>query len=173
MRVFVLFMILIGVASCADTHSVYRGHQSSQQLSSEGLAYISVSPDGRYGSTVYGGSGVTASQIVAAAFSRHMRRVEQATSPQTFEKALEAAKKANAAYLISPTILHWEDRATEWSAKSDKVEMRISVVNTTSGKVIETAIVGGASGLATFGGDHPQDLLPEPVRQYVDSLFRG
>ncbi|MDB3946228.1 DUF4823 domain-containing protein [Gammaproteobacteria bacterium] len=30
----------------------------------------------------------------------------------------------------------------------------------------------GSSGLATFGGDHPQDLLPESVTKYVGALFK-
>jgi len=168
-RYLVLAALLL--TGCADTHSVQRGQQLSHKLSANKLAYVSVPPDGRYGRTVYNGSGAMASQIVAAAFSRHMLRVEQASSPQTFEKSLEAAKQAKASYLIAPAILHWEDRATEWSAIPDKVELQISVIDTTTGKVIETAVVSGTSGLATFGGDHPQDLLPEPVRQYVDSLF--
>ena len=32
-------------------------------------------------------------------------------------------------------------------------------------------IVKGSSGLATPGGDHLQDLLPEPVAEFVSSLF--
>jgi Domain of unknown function (DUF4823) len=173
MRILVIFSILIVLTSCADTHEVHRVSQVSQRLSADGIAYVSVPPDGRYGSTVYTGSGAMASQIVVAAFSRHMTRVEQASAPQTFVKSLEAAKQARATYLVAPAILHWEDRATEWSGRPDKVELRISVVDTASGKVIETAVVSGTSGLATFGGDHPQDLLPEPVQQYVDSLFPG
>ncbi|WP_254924651.1 DUF4823 domain-containing protein [Aeromonas sp. A35_P] len=29
----------------------------------------------------------------------------------------------------------------------------------------------GKSKWATFGGDHPQDLLPEPTEKYVNSLY--
>ncbi|WP_274523310.1 DUF4823 domain-containing protein [Pseudomonas abietaniphila] len=32
-------------------------------------------------------------------------------------------------------------------------------------------MIKGSSGLATLGGDHPQDLLPEPVAECVSSLF--
>ncbi|MFK7698008.1 DUF4823 domain-containing protein [Pseudomonas caspiana] len=32
-------------------------------------------------------------------------------------------------------------------------------------------IVKGSSGLATVDGDHPQDLLPEPVAEFGSSLF--
>jgi hypothetical protein len=69
------------------------------------------------------------------------------------------------------TILHWEDRATEWSGIPDKVEIRIDVIESARGDTIDSAIVKRKSGLATFGGDHPQDLLPKPVEDYVASLY--
>jgi hypothetical protein len=102
---------------------------------------------------------------------RHLTRVEQAERPETYQRAMEAAKKIGATYLIDPSIAHWEDRATEWSGISDKVELQISIYDTATGRLIERGTVSGRSGLATLGGDHPQDLLPPPVNQYVDSLF--
>ncbi len=36
---------------------------------------------------------------------------------------------------------------------------------------MDSAIIKGKSGLATFGGDHPQDLLPKPVGEYIDALY--
>ena len=45
------------------------------------------------------------------------------------------------------------------------------VVDVRTDKTLSTVIIDGSSGLATFGGDHPQDLLPEPVGEYVDTLF--
>jgi hypothetical protein len=39
-------------------------------------------------------------------------------------------------------------------------------------EVVSAVTIDGKSGLATFGGDHPQDLLSEPVVKYVNSLFK-
>ena len=75
-------------------------------------------------------------------------------------------------YLVYPTILHWEDRATEWSGRSDKVEIKVVVVDVLTGNTITGSIIKGSSGLATFGGDHPQDLLPGPVNQFVSTLYK-
>lgn len=171
MRLILATLFLVGLAACADTHQVHLGHQAASKLSADGIAYISVPENGRYGHTVYGSSGVMAAQIVAAAFGRHMRRIEQASSPQSTEQSLDSARKAGATYLVEPSILHWEDRATEWSGIRDKVELRISVLDAASGTVLETAVVSGSSGWATLGGDHPQDLLPKPTQEYVDGLF--
>ena len=83
----------------------------------------------------------------------------------------DAAKASGATYLVAPEILHWEDRATEWSGKPDRVDVDIRVIAPTSGAVIASSVISGKSKWATFGGDHPQDLLPEPVDEYVGTLF--
>jgi hypothetical protein len=74
-------------------------------------------------------------------------------------------------YYVEPQILHWEDRATEWSALPDKIEIKISVYDASLGTELASSVLTGRSKWATLGGDHPQDLLPEPVRGYVDALY--
>jgi hypothetical protein len=74
-------------------------------------------------------------------------------------------------YFVAPEILHWGDRATEWSGIPDKIEIKISVYDAQFETELASSVVNGKSKWATFGGDHPQDLLPEPVNQYVESLY--
>jgi hypothetical protein len=52
------------------------------------------------------------------------------------------------------------------------VEVKIEVIDPTSGETLTTGIVKGKSGLATLGGDHPQDLLPEPITEFVGALYQ-
>jgi len=47
----------------------------------------------------------------------------------------------------------------------------LDVVNVRTGDLISSGVIKGRSGLATFGGDHPQDLLPEPVAEFLSSVF--
>ena len=68
-------------------------------------------------------------------------------------------------------ILHWEDRATQWSGKTDKITIKYSVYDTATGQVLASSVMSASSKWATFGGDHPQDLLPHPTQQFVDKLF--
>jgi Domain of unknown function (DUF4823) len=74
-------------------------------------------------------------------------------------------------YYVEPEILRWEDRATEWSGKPDKIEIKISVYNARLGTEVASSVLSASSKWATFGGDHPQDLLPEPLTKYVESLY--
>lgn len=77
----------------------------------------------------------------------------------------------NSGYLVVPIILHWEDRATEWSGKSDRLEIQLSVYDLETQEELASSVLTGKSKWSTMGGDHPQDLLPDPVNSYVESLY--
>jgi hypothetical protein len=170
----VIASLIAGVlsAGCADTYRMVRSEAPSNvRLMPSDTVFIAVPEDGMYGADTYRGSGQTTAQIIYSTFVKRIRTAKVGRSIQSFDEALDFAKKNNHKYLVYPTILHWEDRATEWSAIPDKVEVKIEVIDVASGNRIEAAIVKGKSGLATFGGDHPQDLLPEPVEEFVSSLY--
>jgi hypothetical protein len=71
-------------------------------------------------------------------------------------------------YLIEPKILHWEDRATEWSGKADRVKVSLPLYR--SGSLVGSALVTANSSWWTFGGDHPEDLLDASFESYSASL---
>ena len=105
------------------------------------------------------------------AFSKNSNSAETARQYQSFDNALTYAKENNYGYLVFPTILEWEDRATEWSGIPDKASIKIAIINVESGKTMDSAIIKGKSGIATLSGDHPQDLLVKPVAEYVNELY--
>jgi hypothetical protein len=74
-------------------------------------------------------------------------------------------------YVFEPVILQWEDRATEWSGKPDRIQIKILLWNPLAKKVVSTAIERASSKWGTFGGDHPQDLLKKLLETYSDRLF--
>ena len=84
---------------------------------------------------------------------------------------LAAKSAAQYRYYVAPEILHWEDRATEWSGRPDRIEVQISIYDVNMQTEIASSVITGKSAWATFGGDHPQDLLPEPTNAYVASLY--
>ena len=169
-----LIPLALVLAGCADTHQLVRTSKAGQTATLErgASAYVAVSNDGRYGKTVYSGSAAMASQVAASAFAPYFRNVAVSPKSEEFEQALQSARSGNFTYLIYPQILQWEDRATEWSAKPDVASVKISIVAAKSGQVIDSAVINGKSGVATFGGDHPQDLLPKPMADYASSMFK-
>ncbi len=111
------------------------------------------------------------SQIIQASLAGKIEKVTIAGKHNDYTEALAIAAQEKYDYLIYPIILHWEDRATEWSAKPDKIQVKISVTRVNDKKIIRSGILEGRSGIATLGGDKPQDLLPEPIDEYFDALF--
>ena len=171
MRYLIILVIVAVLSGCADSHQLLRTGSMSVTLERSKTVYVSIPRDGKYGEINYQGSGINVSQIIMMAISRYSETVETGHQYQSFENALAYAKKNKYGYLVFPTILEWEDRATEWSGIPDKASIKIAIIATATGKTIDSAIIKGKSGLATFGGDHPQDLLPKPVDEYVSALF--
>ena len=160
------------LAGCADTHSLVRQTQGDvPKLTARDSFYIAVSKDGIYGDEKYEGSGLSLSQIILSPLAKRARKIEVGRSHQPYDDAVLFAKDKKFKYLIYPTILHWENHATEWNGIPDKVEVKIEIIETSTDKLIEAAIISGRSGLATFGGDQPQDLLPLPVEEFISNLF--
>jgi hypothetical protein len=124
---------------------------------------------------VYPGPGKRTAFEVTRAFSPRLEKTTQArgtgTAGQDKDGALEKAKAGGYTYLIYPVILHWEDRATEWSGIPDKITVEISVIDVATGAVLDSARIEGKSKWATLGGDHPQDLLEKPLTDYARTLF--
>jgi hypothetical protein len=166
-----LIGLLLLVLGCADTHRVDRKDLSGVRLSPQDTILIALPADGSYGEIKYTGSGRQTAQIINAAFAKHTTGSSISNAVQTIGEASLAAREAGYKYLIYPTILHWEDRATEWSGLPDRVEIKIEIVEVQPNYLLGSMIVIGKSGLFTFGGDHPQDLLPEPVGAFVSSLY--
>ena len=158
---------------CADSARIVQdARYDTIKLSSNASAYVSVPKDGRYGTKIYSGSGHSVTVITGSVLLQHLVEVHGGKEYEDYNDALSSAKKYEADYLFFQEILHWEDRATEWSAKPDKVQVKITVVDVKAEKRVSATTIDGSSGLATFGGDHPQDLLPEPVTKYVGALFK-
>jgi hypothetical protein len=90
---------------------------------------------------------------------------------ENFEDAVTQAQRSDQDILIFPTILHWEDRASEWSMIPDKVEAKVDVVDVGTGGIMSSGVIKGSSELSTLDVDHPQDSLIEPAAEFVFSLF--
>ena len=108
---------------------------------------------------------------IVVALSQHVRDVQAAVEVASLAENLAAARTGSRNLLVQPTIVHWEDRATEWSGKPDRMKVRLELYDVSSGENLDTVMISGKSKWATFGGDHPQELLPEPLRTYANTLF--
>jgi hypothetical protein len=167
----VLIAFSMALFGCADTHQLMRPSSATVLLPGQASACVAIPRDGRYGQTSYPGSGALTAQAVAAAFAPYLTKTTVALSFEELEAAQRSAKAGGYSHVIYPQILHWEDRATEWSMKPDVASVKISLIALDRGVVLDSAVVGGKSGVATLGGDRPEHLLPKPLADYAASLF--
>lgn len=153
--------------------SKYRtdNHQVVQTVAPGSSFYVMQAADGSFGSTNYAGSGSMLSNEVYKQLAPFSSKVVKATSPETRDEAFANAEKAELDFLIDPQIMHWEDRATEWSGRPDRITILYQAFNVTDKTMLATSTLSASSKWATFGGDHPVHLLPVPTEQFVSSLL--
>ena len=158
------------VAACTSTYKHSELKSAEPKLDPAQGVLISIPEDGWYSNTQYKNSGRMTSNAIRAAFSKFARKVAIAGDCKG-EKCSESVDIEEFGYFVKPMILHWEERATEWSGKPDRIEIQITIYDAITREEIANSSYTGKSKWATFGGDHPQDLLPEPTLKYVQSLY--
>jgi len=165
-----MFMVAISLVGCSAKYNVNNIQNSSELLIKDVPIAIAKPVDGTYETRTYSGSGLATASAVKSAFLRYTDNVVVYDDCTDLD-CLKKNDGINRGYYVVPQILHWEDRATEWSGKPDRIEIKITVYNAESNNRVASTIISGKSKLASLGGDHPQDLLPEPVNGYISSLY--
>lgn len=170
MRFATLLITATLITGCASTYKQNVVTVPISKLQQGKPVLIATPNNGSYNGKEYANSGNTTAQAVRSAFARHTNNTVVSDQCKDLN-CLKNSKASSASYLVVPEILHWEDRNTEWSGKKDRLEIKITIYDSGDGKELSTTIITGSSKWMTFGGDHPQDLLPEPIGQYIDSLY--
>lgn len=168
-----LLVLCIGLlASCANSYDATAIKKPTTKIVAESKFYITQPKDGVYGNTNYAGSGQLTSSAISAELSKKRAEVVVADSIETIEVAKRKAVSVEADYLFYSKILHWEDRATEWSGLSDKITMSYAIYEAITGQKVASTMASATSGLATLGGDHPQDLVPKTVQDFLNAVMQ-
>ncbi len=173
MKFAVILLLSAILTGCVSKYKTDEFQAPAQTLPANTSAYVMMAKDGSYGAKPYPNSGQFLSRATSTAISSHLTRVEVGSHVETIEEALSRADELGVAYVFQPTILHWEDRATEWSGRPDRITIKIVVWDVETSKDISSTVLRASSKWATFGGDHPQDLLPGSITPYVNTLFIG
>lgn len=168
-------MILLALAGltftgCAHKYA-FHPIQRTEALSKDSSVLVTLPADGSFEKTQYPGSGRQAARAVAAAFAKHARHVDIMGSTSGHDEQLAAARAGNFELLAAVLISHWEDRATEWSGRPDRIEVELRTIRVSDGATLNLGSVQGKSKWATWGGDSPEDLLEQPLAEYVGWLY--
>lgn len=171
-----LVAALLTLVGCTNTYRIERGTETEKQvqpLIAKGERVLVTTPqDGAYGATRYDGSGLSTQQAVVASLSGLGANVVAGERCDDPDAAAGLGKKANAQWVIYTRIHQWEDRATEWSGLPDRIRIEIRTISLPSGAPGDVTIVEGSSKWATFGGDHPQDMLLPALKPWADAIVK-
>lgn len=158
---------------CASEFQVDRTTPLAGRISlpAHSAVYIPLPMDGTFEFKPYAGSGASAAAVAAKALSRHAERVEVGTTVQSAAEGLAFARSGGFTHCAALELVHWEDRATEWSGKRDRATITITLSDARAGTQLDKATITATGTWWTLGGLHPQDLLERMMMQYDQSTF--
>jgi hypothetical protein len=133
---------------------------------------IATPADGVYSGSPVSQSGTRTAAAVRDAFVTTASRVSIQESCASLD-CMSGSLGDVEAYAVVPTILHWEERATEWSGIPDQVRVQLDVYDLRSRELLSSYVIRGFGQQWSYGGDHPQDLLPAPLTEHVETLYLG
>jgi len=132
-----------------------------------------------YAGRNYKKSGVLTASAVRSAFGKFSSSAD--ISPVCTDISC-LVKSSGYDYYVVPEILHWEFRDAEWRGPAaslllgillpseqpaDRINIKIKVFDAGSQEVASATITGKTN--SGIGG--PEDLLPEPINNYVASIY--
>ena len=136
--------------------------------------YVMRPADGDYRGKVYAGSGDELLRALVAALATHTSAANILTADSReadLATSLDRARTADAAYLLRPAILRWEERVTQWSAKPDHVHLRMTLYDVGSGEAVDAADVQIEGPEVLNSVQRIGALLGDPLVRYAGSLF--
>ncbi|HTG45964.1 MAG TPA: DUF4823 domain-containing protein [Verrucomicrobiae bacterium] len=168
-----VILLLGGLTACQSTYSEKNiTKEPPPLLRSNTRAYVAIPFDAMFKKTVAQGSGKQTAQALFVAFNRYTKSVYLGKFPESTTEALDSARKFNAEYLVYPNIVKWEDRATEWSGRRDRLSLKVDLIDLSTSTIVFSREIEATGKWMTDGGDSPNDLLEQPCEEYVNALFR-
>lgn len=140
---------LLPFAACAS-HEVTRGQRFDELPPAGGAVAVRVvaPQDGSYGGKTALGSGALVAAAIERAANQGYEDVAVGSGSGSASRTLE----------ITPRLLHWEDRATNWSGISDRIEVEL-VLRDLPADRRRKLVFAAKSGWFTFVNNPPEQLL--------------
>lgn len=151
---FSLALWVVLISGCASSQRLTTTR--SAKIAGHSRIAIRVPNDGGYEGETAAGSGRA---VVAGLQTALIRRFP----------SVEISERRDADFFVKPTILNWEDRATQWSGTRDRISVSLQTY-ARSGALVDATLIEAKSSWWTLGGDHPQDLLAKPFTDYAGRL---
>jgi hypothetical protein len=166
----VLLLGAIGLAmmagmSCGPNVSVRPASDTTASVGGNDRVCVATAADGRHEMRVYAGSGQKVTTRTADALrQRHADVV--IIGMGDLQQLSEECRSQDGRFVIVPEIRTWEDRASGWSGRPDRVEVQLTLHDAASGTEVRSVSVAAQTGywssaFTEWGNRPPEALLGE------------
>jgi hypothetical protein len=166
----VVFMLLLLNACAYTQHSVSPINAQKEKISPSDIFCIMLASDGTYGEKTYSGSGRTVSNRILYSV-RQKRPLTQLVETSDEDQAIQQCLSKGSNYLLSPLILHWEDRATQWSGMRDRIKIELRIIKVAPKIFVRSAFFEARNNWVTFVNADPSELMDESFDQVIADLI--
>lgn len=165
----VLLMAASSLVGCKATFHVQNYQAPANKIRPDDAIFIIVPPDA-YDEPR---SGQICADTLQEAFRPYANRIKQSDEVASLSVYLTNAADQGFTYLLDSKIYRWEEEPTEWTGKSDFLDICLRLLHTPDGVVVSETRFDGKSKWATFGGDHVEHLLNPLASEWVRAMYEG
>jgi Domain of unknown function (DUF4823) len=165
-----LRLVAIGLAamagtSCGPSVSVSRPAGATGSVGGNDRVCVATAVDGRHETRVYAGSGQKVTRRTAHALREHHADVV-IIGTSDLQRLAEECRSQEGRFVVVPEILEWEDRASGWSGRPDRVEVQLTLHDVASASAVRSVSVTvqtnfWSSAFGEWGNRPPEALLSE------------
>jgi hypothetical protein len=165
-------LILTIAVGCAYS-SVDPGVKGSvKRVAPSARMWVLAPEDGAYGKERYHGSGRSVGRRTLSIVRQRFPLAQLPRGRSSDEgAALQRARAGRVDFIVSPEILHWEDRATPWSGFRDKVRVEVRLLRVHPPTLIRSVVFESRNNSITFIDGRPEDLLDRDYEKAVLSIL--
>jgi Domain of unknown function (DUF4823) len=165
--VMLLALVVVGCKTHYDATAEYRKHA----LDPDKRGYVAMAEDALRGNRRVKGSGAPVSDVVYQGFADHLKLVIAGNAPHTQEENFAKARQQECDYLIIPSIVDWVNEDNDFGTARGNIVVSIQVHDVKTEEKLSSVILK-TKGPNSPLEDQPADQLAEPLKAYLEALFK-
>jgi hypothetical protein len=169
-RAYVPVVAAVLFLGCAYASTYPKAVGPHKEIASSARLWVLTPSDGIYGTERYPGSGQSVARLTLAAVRKRIPLAQSGRRLGEAEALKEGARRG-VDFIVSPEILHWENRATPWSGMRDKVRVEIRLLSVRPPKLISRVVFESRNNSITLIDGRPEDLLDDDYEKTVLDLL--
>src|SRR6185369_13952116 len=172
MKIALALLALISIgAGCSSPYYRLDPINRTAPLRANASALVAIPRDGADRLDTYEGTGKRIAQAVSMAFSNRLQRVEVMPRFEQQRVCLEAARRGNFDYLITPAISQWTERENDPSSRPETIKLHVTTYDVRSSGKVAFVEITAHSKWATLHGDELEKMLAKPLAESVIWFF--